>query len=314
MVEHSAISWTDHTWNPWIGCTKVSPACDGCYAENLMATRYGRVEWGGPGKGAGTRVRTGAHTWNDPLRWSRKAEKEGTRPFVFCASLADIFDNQVPAEWRRDAFDVMRRTPRLVYLLLTKRPQLIAKLAKEAGGLPANAAIGTTIEDQKRADLNVPALLAAKSEVRPLFAFVSCEPLLGPIFIAEYMPIGTFNGLAPRDQEAIDWVITGGETDQGGHKARPSHPDWFRLLRDQSENCGVPFHHKQNGEWVSVSEVAGEGAHFSFDDGATVRRVGKHKSGRTIDGVEHQARPEVSPARSPSEPLNARTQGVEVGR
>ena len=92
----------------------------------------------------------------------------------------------------------------------------------------------------------------------------------------------------------IDWVITGGETDQGGHKARPTHPGWFRTLRDQCAAWSVPFHHKQNGEWVSVSEVAGPGAHFKFDDGATVRRIGKKLSGRTIDGVTHDAFPEVA--------------------
>ncbi len=138
MAENSAISWTRHTWNPWIGCSKVSPACDGCYAEAMMDKRYGRVEWGGPGQGAGTRSRTSALTWNDPFRWQRQAEKDGDRPFVFCASLADIFDNQVDPQWRADAFEVMRKTPRLVYLLLTKRPQLIVKLADAAGGLPAN--------------------------------------------------------------------------------------------------------------------------------------------------------------------------------
>ncbi len=275
MAENSAISWTRHTWNPWMGCTKVSPACDGCYAEALMDKRYGKVQWGNH-----PRIRTGAHTWNDPMRWQRRAEKDGDRPFVFCASLADIFDNQVDPQWRVDAFDVMRKTPRLVYLLLTKRPQNIVRLADAAGGLPENAAIGTTVEDQKRADINLPALQVAKIELRPLFTFGSFEPLLGPIIIRPaFMP---------------DWIITGGETDQGGHRARPTHPEWFRSLRDQAIANGAAFHHKQNGEWVSVSEVAGPGAHFKFDDGATVRRVGKKLSGRTIDGVTHDAFPEVS--------------------
>lgn len=259
-----------------MGCTKVSPACDGCYAEALMDKRYSKVQWGPHGE----RVRTGAHTWNDPFRWQRQAERDGDRPFVFCASLADIFDNQVDPQWRSDAFDVMSSTPNLVYLLLTKRPQNIIKLSQAAGGLPGNAAIGITVEDQKRANINVPALIEAKSICRPLFSFLSCEPLLGPIDLYQMI-------------HAIDWVITGGETDQGGHKARPTHPDWFRSLRDQCAAAGVPFHHKQNGEWVSVSEVAGSGAHFKFEDGATVRRIGKKLSGRTIDGVTHDAFPEV---------------------
>ena len=275
MAENSAISWTTHTWNPWMGCTKVSPACDGCYAEALMDKRYGKVQWGNH-----PRIRTGKHTWNDPLRWQRQAEKDGTRPFVFCASLADIFDNQVPQDWRGEAFAVMRKTPNLVYLLLTKRPQNIVKLSGAVGGLPVNAALGSTCEDQPRADKNLAALQVAKIELAPLFTFGSFEPLLSDIYIEPtLMP---------------DWVITGGETDQGGHKARPTHPEWFRSLRDQAARHGAAYHHKQNGEWASVSEVAGPGAHFTFPDGATVRRVGKKLSGRTIDGVTHDAFPAVA--------------------
>lgn len=258
-----------------MGCTKVSPACDGCYAEALMDKRYGKVQWGNA-----PRVRTGKHTWNDPVRWQRQAEKEGTRPFVFCASLADIFDNQVPQGWRDEAFAVMRNTPNLVYLLLTKRPQNIVKLSDAVGGLPENAAIGATCEDQPRADKNLSALQVAKIELGPLFTFGSFEPLLSDIYVEP--------ALMP------DWVITGGETDQGGHKARPTHPEWFRSLRDQAARHGAAYHHKQNGEWVSVSEVAGPGAHFTFPDGATVRRVGKKLSGRTIDSVTHDAFPAVA--------------------
>jgi protein gp37 len=306
MGEVTHISWCDHTWNPVIGCAKVSPACDGCYAENLMDKRYHRVDWGKPGAGAGERVRTSAHTWNDPARWNRKAERDGTRPFVFCSSLSDVFDNQWDPQWRADAFKVMRDTPRLIYLLLTKRPQLITKLALEAGGLPSNAAIGTTIEDQKRADLNVPHLIRAKHDNDALFAFLSCEPLLEHLDL-EY-PESLFPGgperccggfecgcqgkpTEPPLIHYIDWVITGGETDQGAHRARPTHPGAFRSLRDQCAQWRVPYHHKQNGEWVSVSEVEGPGDHFKFPDGATVRKVGKGRSGRTINGVVHDAFP-----------------------
>ena len=287
MGSNTQISWCDHTWNPWVGCTKVSPACDGCYAENLMDRRMGRVEWGGPGKGAGTRARTSPHTWNDPFRWQRKAEAAGTRPFVFCASLADIFDNQVPAEWRREAFDVMRRTPRLVYLLLTKRPGNIVPMCDEAGGLPPNAALGATCEDQPRADRNLVDLEMARVILRPLFTFGSFEPLLGPIDIDPIAVPG--------------WVITGGETDQGAHKARPTHPDWFRSLRDQCAAAGVPFHHKQNGEWLAIARV-GEGGravaealpgHHVWPDTVVSRRVGKAHAGRLLDGVLHDARPAV---------------------
>ncbi|MGY5791942.1 DUF5131 family protein len=280
-----------------MGCTKVSPACDGCYAEALMDKRYHKVQWGNA-----PRVRTAAHTWNDPLRWQRQAEKDGDRPFVFCASLADIFDNQVDPQWRADAFEVMRKTPRLVYLLLTKRPQNIVKLADATGGLPSNAALGTTSEDQPRADKNLPALAVAKIETKPLFTFGSFEPLLGPVIIpTAFMP---------------DWIIAGGETDQGEHKARPTHPDWFRDLRDQASEAGVPFHLKQWGEWTPGENVPHTvrgrkpSAHYwadEWDVGSTnmsdpedgwmdepdVYRIGKKLTGRMLDGVTHDAFPQV---------------------
>ncbi len=279
MGTTTKISWCDHTINFWIGCAKVSPACDGCYAE-AYAARFGRVEWGKPGAGAGTRSRTSQHTRNDPYRWHRRALREGTRPFVFASSLSDIFDNHVPPEWRREAFDTMRDTPALVYLLLTKRPQLIVQLTEEAGGLPPNAALGATAEDQERADRNIPVLLSAAAALKPMFTFLSCEPLLGPIKWRY-------------GWDKLGWVITGGETDQGAHKARPMHPDWDRALRDECALAGIPFHRKQWGEWVPVSEVEGPGEHYSFPDGVTMRRVGKERSGRSLDGREHLKRPAV---------------------
>jgi protein gp37 len=296
MAENSAISWTTHTWNPVIGCSKVSPACDGCYAEAMMDKRYGRAQWGGPGRGAGTRVRTSKSTWDAPLKWQRQAEKDGTRPFVFCASLADVFDNQWEDDWRADAFAVMRKTPNLVYLLLTKRPQLIVRLSDAAGGLPSNAAIGTTVEDQTRADINLPALQVAKIELNPLFTFGSFEPLLGPVTIPPaFMP---------------DWVIAGGETDQGDHKARPTHPDWFRSLRDQAMAAGKPFHLKQNGEWIPwrpidgnpnnrpIQHVMQDGTdYYPGNFGSSLQsmiKVGSKHSGRLLDGVMHDAFPDLS--------------------
>lgn len=280
MADQTNISWCDMTFNPWIGCTRISPACDGCYAAHLMETRMGRAVWGGPGAGVGTRSRTSTGNWKKPLAWNRAAVDASRRPFVFCSSLADVFDNAVPAEWRSDLFELIRATPNLVWLLLTKRPQNIVKMADAAGGLPSNAALGTTAEDQPRGDVNLSALKIAKIELEPVFTFGSFEPLISRVVVDPMM--------------MPDWVITGGETDQGAHKARPTHPDWFRELRDQCAAAGVPFHHKQNGEWVSVSEVAGDGPHFRFDDGATVRRVGKARSGRTIDGVVHDAFPRIA--------------------
>lgn len=315
MGERTAISWCDHTFNPWIGCTKVSPACDGCYAEAMMDKRYGRVQWGAPGRGNGTRERTSAGNWSKPKAWDRKAEAAGSRPFVFCSSLADVFDNQVPTAWRTDLFELIRSTPNLVWLLLTKRPQNIVRQYGAAFDMPwpKNAAIGTTVEDQTRANTNIPHLLDAKVELNPAFAFLSCEPLLGPINLRsmditgdeEILPLGAgwLDRLEPGEPEGprIDWVITGGETDQGGHLARPSSPQWFLDLRDQCASAGVAFHHKQNGEWVDHFAALRLGVAEAQScwlgtahAGLTMRKVGKHRSGRLLDGVEHNARPEVA--------------------
>lgn len=333
MGETTHISWADHTFNPWMGCTRISNgplgACAGCYAAVVVEDRFGRAEFGGPGKGVGTRARTSEANWKQPLAWDRKAAREGTRPFVFCASLADVFDNAVPVEWRADLFRLIDATPHLCWLLLTKRPGNIVPLYEEARRInldgtrwtsalpedrrrwPRNAAIGCTVVTQEEADRDVPKLLRAKAALGPAFAFVSMEPLMGPVDLTK-LEVGrgsaTFpgapevttarlllNGLlgaASINLAGLDWVITGGETDQGSHRARPSHPQWFRDLRDQCAAAGVPFHHKQNGEWVSVSEVEGPGAHFSFPDSSTVRRTGKKLAGRTIDGRVHDARPE----------------------
>ncbi|WP_416066059.1 DUF5131 family protein [Rhizobium sp. ZK1] len=317
MAENSAISWTRHTWNPWMGCTKISPACDGCYAEALMDKRYGKVKWGNH-----PRIRTGAHTWNDPFRWQRQAEKDGDRPFVFCASLADIFDNQVDPQWRADAFEVMRKTPRLVYLLLTKRPQNIVKMVKEVGFMPPNVAFGSTVEDRDRLKQNLPHLIVAAG-LRPLFLFASCEPLLGDLGDLSPWMRGDPDTQTLRDGErfekgikigadgwpklpAIGWWITGGETDQGGHKSRPTHPDWFRSIRDQAASFGLAYHHKQNGEWVPTQADDGEWptdlpefcrltpSGERDDDGWPMQKVGKKFAGRQLDGVTHNAFPEVA--------------------
>lgn len=298
MGANSNIEWTDHTFNPWIGCTKVSPACDGCYAEAMMDLRYGRVEWGAPGKGNGTRVRTSAGNWKQPIKWNKDAAAAGARPRVFCASLADVFDNHVPPEWRADLFELIAATPNLVWLLLTKRPQNIVKMVRESGAfddhgrrsLPKNAALGTTIEDQTRADINVPSLLDAKHHLSPAFAFASCEPLLGLIDLrricllpqkpgshragihidalaGRYCESGLrytgpwdIRGPAPTDDApavTIDQVIVGGETDQGKHKARPMHPDWPSSLLGQCEGTGTKFFFKQWGEWAPHKPIAG---------------------------------------------------------
>lgn len=299
MAEETGISWCDRTWSPWIGCTKISPACDGCYAAHLMDTRLGRVEWGPHG----ARSRTSDSYWRQLARWDREAKAAGRAISVF-PSLCDPWDNAADPGIRREWFAVMRETPNLLHLLLSKRPQNAVAMAEAAGGLPENAALGATCENQDIADRNVRHLKHARAYLDPKFIFLSLEPLLGPIDLVRADAIrwyagGHFDdggqpGFEPDGVdrlECVDWVITGGETDQGGHKARPSNPQWFRQIRDACAAAEVSYHHKQNGEWVSVSEVEGPGEIHMFDDGRCVRRVGKRKSGRTIDGEEHHGMP-----------------------
>lgn len=290
MGETTGISWCEHTFNPWIGCTKVSPACDGCYAEAMMDQRYGRVTWGQrktetTEASVGTRARTAPSNWKQPIKWNKDAEKAGTRPRVFCASLADVFDNQVPPEWREDLFELIRITPNLIWLLLTKRPQNIVKMVHASGAiagngtryLPRNAAIGTTVEDQERTDRNLVELLRAAGETGPAFTFGSFEPLLGPVDIAPYL----------RTVPALDWVIAGGETDQGKHKARPSQVSWIRSLRDQCKATGTAFHFKQWGEYgPTTSRFYSPDPNFQ-----PVERFGKKITGRLLDGIEHNGFP-----------------------
>lgn len=229
MAENSKIEWTTHTFNPWIGCTKVGPGCDGCYAEALVDKRYGRVEWGA----GNDRVRTSHGNWRKPLQWEREAVKTGVKPYVFCASLADVFDNEIDERWRRDLFALIEATPNLVWLLLTKRIGNVLKMTDPARGhplLPRNAAIGATIVNQEEYDRDRMKLWDVKQNLEPLFTFGSFEPLLGRIIMDKYAP---------------DWVIVGGETDQGGHRARFTDTDWMRSLRDQSWRLERAFFMKQ---------------------------------------------------------------------
>jgi protein gp37 len=229
MAENSKIEWTDHTFNPWIGCTKVGPGCDGCYAENLMDKRYGRVSWG-PGE---DRARTAPANWRKPLQWNREAAASGTRPYVFCASLADVFDNEVEEKWRDDLFALIEQTPNLVWLLLTKRIGNVLKMTDPMRGnrlIPTNAAVGATMVNQEEYDRDRMKLNEVKDRRGPLFTFGSFEPLLGQIILDKYAP---------------DWIIAGGETDQGSHKARFTDPAWYRGLKEGAARFERKFFMKQ---------------------------------------------------------------------
>ena len=226
MAENSKIEWTTHTFNPWIGCTKVSPACDHCYAEAMMDTRYGRVRWG-----AGEdRQRTSASNWALPRRWNKAAPMEGIRPFVFCASLADVFDNEVDPAWRRDLFTLIGQTPNLVWLLLTKRIGNVLKMTDPAACnplLPSNVGIGATLANQEEYDRDRLKLADVARVCQPLFTFASIEPMLGPVIL---------------DKNAPDWIICGGESGRG---AREMDPQWARDLRDGARRFGRAFFMKQ---------------------------------------------------------------------
>ena len=255
MAKTTGIAWTDSTFNPWIGCTKVGPGCDSCYAEAMDA----RKRWGGVAHwGIGvTRHRTSAAYWRQPIRWNEEAKRSGKRHLVFCASLADVFDNEVDPTWRPDLWDLIRETPHLDWLLLTKRPENWAKrmsavfrplfggdhplrewLAKWAANIvPTNVWIGTTVEDQARADERIPRLLEIPARVR----FLSCEPMLTPINLAYTCFNGSYSfGRMP----GVDWVIIGGESGPG---ARPFHTEHAWDLLQQCRTAGVAPFVKQLG-------------------------------------------------------------------
>lgn len=183
MAENSKIEWTDHTFNPWMGCTAVSPACDHCYAEAQTA-RFKQVGWGAHAD----RKRTREGNWRLPLLWNDKAQKSGVRFKVFCASLADVFDNHksILPQWRQDLWDLIRATPNLDWLLLTKRPQNFEKYLPDDywGKGYSNVWLGVTVENQQEADRRIPILLNTSATKR----FLSCEPLLGPVDIGAWIP------------------------------------------------------------------------------------------------------------------------------
>jgi protein gp37 len=220
MAENTKIEWADHTFNPWMGCTKVSPACDNCYAAEMMDTRYGRVRWG-TGE---PRVRTAPSNWAKPRKWNR----ETPGAFVFCASLADVFDNEVDPAWRADLFKLIAETPNLVWLLLTKRIGNVHRMM-EGTPMPRNVAIGATMASQAEYDRDRMKLAEVRFALRPLFTFGSFEPLLGPVIL---------------DSNAPDWIIVGGES---GPNARPMNLEWARSLKRQSAELGRVFNFKQVG-------------------------------------------------------------------
>lgn len=273
MGELSKIEWTDHTLNPWIGCTKVSEACRSCYAEVSTPARVfrskGEETWG-PGS-----VRHETQSWEADLRrWHREAIADGVRRRVFCASLADIFEQHpaLPA-LRARLFPAIEAAPGLDLLLLTKRPENVLGMVPPAWleNWPKQVWLGTTVESQQRAEERIPHLLRVPAAVR----FLSIEPMLGPVdldpptcptcgghqtarsddpedgtlFCQEHGDEMEYSAwldpCADEEQAGVNWVIVGGES---GRRARPLHPEWARAVRDQCAVAEVPFFFKQWGE------------------------------------------------------------------
>ena len=248
MGARSKIEWTDSTFNPWVGCTKVArargapSACDFCYAEK-WAKRSGQVEWGDH-----PRRRTTEAYWQNALRWNSRARsfqaEHGRRQRVFCASLADVFDNQVDPAWRADLFDLIRACDQLDWQLLTKRPQNIRKMlpADWNDGYP-NVWLGTTAEDARAYRQRVPHLLKLPAAIH----FVSYEPALGPLG-----PLGI-------DGHSPDWVIIGGESGVRSNVIRLTNPKWVRDAIAECQRVGAAPFLKQWGTYRNNPCVVEDG-------------------------------------------------------
>jgi len=308
MAEASAIEWTDGTWSPCEGCTKVGPGCDHCYAEGMNKWLRKGENWG---PGAPRRIYSEEH-WAKPIKWQRDATKFDTlhqRHRRVFPSVCDPFDNEASDFLRQRFFGLIRLTPSIDWLLLTKRiGNAKSMLPKDWGDGYPNVWLGATVVNQEEADRDIPKLMALSARVR----FLSIEPMLGPI---------NLHGMVVNEQArraigalpGIDWIIAGGES---GREARPAHPDWFRSLRDQCKAAGVPFLFKQWGEWAPGSQDFRAGSAIALDgriaadgfdrasypagadsaDGWTmVHRAGKKIAGRLLDGKQHDGFPQPSP-------------------
>jgi protein gp37 len=237
MAAGSKIEWTDHTFNPWWGCTKVSQACRGCYAE-AWAKRTGFAVWGDDAP----RRFFGDKHWAEPLKWNRDAEKAGEQRRVFCASMADVFEMRSDVRTHRERlFDLIAATRALDWLLLTKRPENVRDMVPQSwlcGFWPDRAWLGCTFDDKGPERMDTLCRLPASTR------FVSVEPLLRETSLLPWLT-------------HLDWVIVGGES---GCKARPMRDEWVRSLRDQCAGAGVKFFFKQrvdNGRKISLPVLDG---------------------------------------------------------
>ena len=239
------IAWCDFSFNGWVGCTKVGPGCDHCYAES-WAKRIGQ-----PGLWEGERRRTSESNWRQPLQWAGEAKRLEVRYRVFSASLADVFDNEVPDEWRRDLFDLIRATPNLDWLILTKRIGNAMKMLPDDWGRGwPNVWMGATMVNQEEVDRDLIKLLRVPAKVR----WLSIEPQLGPIEPEDVCWVQCVSTREEHDRDhdggmwcderSVDWIVVGGES--GAH-ARPFALEWARAMRDECQKAGVAFFMKQMG-------------------------------------------------------------------
>jgi protein gp37 len=281
MGERTGIEWTHHSSSPWVGCTKVSAGCDNCYAEN-WSIRFRPGVWG-PGR---KRHLVSQSSWDQPMRWHARCEALGIRERVF-PSMCDPFDVEVPREWLQRFWHLVRRTPSLDWILLTKRPHaMLRRLPDDWGDGWAHVWLGVSVENQEMADLRLPLLRRAPAAVY----VCSYEPALGPVDFRDHLTW-------------LSWVIAGGESGAG---ARPPDPDWFRAVRDQCARAGVPYFFKQWGTWrpaccpesadTPLRDAAPELRieHFRrLEDGVLMERGGKAENGHVLDGAVWQQVPEI---------------------
>jgi len=289
-MTQSSIEWTDYTLNPGIyGCTEVSRACRNCYAAKMA---HRQVAMGNYPTGITTKRASGVHwTGRVEVDYSRIGPAFATLPKrkrarVFVTSMGDLFHRHVPEAFIDEVFQAMAVRAHLTFQVLTKRPDRAAWMAGQRSGWPPNVWMGATVENQVAAEQRLPHLLKIPAPVR----FLSMEPLCGLVDVSRWLGgcrcvVEALDGAgwhAPdcpaTEPRPISWVITGGES---GPHAEPSHPDWFRSLRDQCVAAGVPFFFKQWGEWGPT----GGG------DGMAYR--GKGYTGRLLDGYEWKQFPEV---------------------
>ena len=317
----SKISWTDKTWNPVTGCTKVSPGCDLCYAEKFSARLAGKGD-AAYDKAVYLKARDGRTGWtgkvtpNDEVLyhpWEWKKPK-----MIFVCSMSDLFHPSVPLNWILRVFVVMHGAPQHTFQVLTKRPGRMAYFANHhlpkmsCGTIawPDNVWAGTSLEMMSNGNKKLSARLDLLASVPARVRFVSAEPLLGPLDLRPWLSGNCEAWGGTSDGRVLDWVIVGGESGPG---ARPTHPDWARDIRDQCQAAGVPFHFKQWGAYRDaisrgmVKDIrnclyvspegetwpAGRRPPDRFNGYGMMERVGAKAAGAVLDGREWQEFPDA---------------------